>query len=272
MYPRSAVKPLQTVGMLRAGWAPDDDEQIALACASHSGEDAHITVVRRTLAAAGLDEADLDNTPDLPLDVTAARAWLRSGGGPDPLHQNCSGKHAAMLATCVAAGWPITEYRDPTHPVQQAIREAVEHLAGESVAGVTVDGCGAPLFAMSLAGLARAFARLATAADGPEQRVAAAMRRHPELVGGTGRDITLLMQGVPGLVAKDGAEGVQAAALPDGRCFALKVDDGAGRVRAPLSVAALDRLGADVAGVAALRTVAVLGHGAPVGELRVTLA
>jgi L-asparaginase II len=155
--------------------------------------------------------------------------------------------------------------------VQRAIRAAVEDLAGESVEGVTVDGCGAPLFALSLTGLARAFARLATAAGGSEQRVATAMRSHPDLVGGTGRDITLLMQGVPELVAKDGAEGVQAAALPDGRCLALKVDDGAGRARAPLAVAALERLGVDVAAVASLRTPPILGHGEPVGELRATL-
>ena len=271
MYPRSAVKPLQTVGMLRAGWAPADDEQVALACASHSGEPPHVAVVRRMLADAGLDEDALDNTPDLPLDVPAAHAWLRSGGEPDRLHQNCSGKHAAMLATCVAAGWPVTGYREPDHPVQQAIRAAVEDLAGERVEGVTVDGCGAPLFALSLTGLARAFTAVATAAGGPEQRVAAAMRHHPELVGGTGRDVTLLMAGVPGLIAKDGAEGVQAVALPDGRSLALKVDDGAGRARAPLAVAALERLGIDVTAVESLRTRPVLGHGQPVGELRTTL-
>jgi L-asparaginase II len=271
MYPRSAVKPLQTVGMLRAGWDPADDEQVALACASHSGEPMHIDVVRRTLNAAGFDESALDNTPDVPLDVTAARAFLRGGGEPDRVHQNCSGKHAAMLATCVAAGWPVTGYRDPSHPVQQAIRTAVEDLAGESVEGVTVDGCGAPLFALSLTGLARAFARLATAEDGPEHRVAAAMRGRPDLVGGSRRDITLLMAGVPGLVAKDGAEGVQAAALPDGRSLALKVDDGAGRARAPLAVAALERLGVDVTAVAPLGTPPVLGHDEPVGALRATL-
>ena len=272
MYPRSAVKPLQTIGMLRAGWAPADDEQVALACSSHSGEPVHIDVVRRILAAARLDELALDNTPDVPLDVTAARAFLRSGGEPDRLHQNCSGKHAAMLATCVAAGWPVTGYRDSGHPVQLAIRAAVEDLAGESIEGVTVDGCGAPLFALSLAGLARAFAALATASDGVEHRVATAMRRHPDLVGGANRDITRLMQGVPGLVAKDGAEGVQAAAMPDGRCLAVKVDDGAGRARAPVTVAALERLGVDVGAAAELRTVPVLGHGVPVGEVRATLA
>jgi L-asparaginase II len=273
IYPRSAVKPLQTVGLLRAGWDPDDEEQVALACASHSGEDEHLVVVRRILRAAGLDERDLDNTPDLPLEAAASRELLRGGGEPDRLHQNCSGKHAAMLATCVKAGWPVTGYRAPTHPVQLAVRGAVEDLAGERSAHVTVDGCGAPLFSLSLTGLARAFARLATAEPGtPERRVADAVRRHPHLVGGTGRDVTRLLAGVPGLVAKDGAEGVQAAALPDGRAVAVKIGDGSGRARAAVVVAALERLGVDTDPVAELRTVAVLGHGEPVGQLRATLS
>ncbi|HET7530866.1 MAG TPA: asparaginase [Mycobacteriales bacterium] len=273
IYPRSAVKPLQTVGLLRAGWDPDDEEQVALACASHSGEDEHLVVVRRILRAAGLDERDLDNTPDLPLEAAASRELLRGGGEPDRLHQNCSGKHAAMLATCVTAGWPVTGYRAPTHPVQLAVRGAVEDLAGERSAHVTVDGCGAPLFSLSLTGLARAFARLATAEPGtPERRVADAVRRHPHLVGGTGRDVTRLLAGVPGLVAKDGAEGVQAAALPDGRAVAVKIGDGSGRARAAVVVAALERLGVDTDPVAELRTVAVLGHGEPVGQLRATLS
>jgi L-asparaginase II len=273
VYPRSAVKPLQTLGLLRAGWSPGDEEQVALACASHSGEPVHVTVVRRILDAAGLDEGALDNTPDLPLDAAAAGTLLRAGGGADRLHQNCSGKHAAMLAACVAAGWPVTGYRDPSHPVQQAVREAVEDLAGERADHVTVDGCGAPLFSLSLTGLARAFARLAVASPGtPERRVADAVRHHPHLVGGTGRDITTLLRGITGLVAKDGAEGVQAAALPDGRAVAVKIEDGAGRGRAPVIVAALERLGVDIEPVAGLRTAAVLGHGEPVGQLRATLS
>jgi L-asparaginase II len=129
------------------------------------------------------------------------------------------------------------------------------------------------LFALSLAGLARSFARLASAGAGrTERRIAEAMRRHPQLVGGTGRDVTRLMAGVPGLVAKDGAEGVQAAALPDGRAVAVKIEDGAGRARAPVIVAALERLGVDTTGVADLRSVAVLGHGEPVGQLVATLS
>src|SRR4051812_10409884 len=125
-FPRSAMKPLQTLGMLRAGWQPSDDEQVALACASHSGERAHIDVVRRILAEAGLDESALDNTLGMPLAEADATARIRAGEGPDRLHQNCSGKHSAMLATCVASGWPTDSYRDPAHPLQAAIRAAIE--------------------------------------------------------------------------------------------------------------------------------------------------
>ncbi|MDQ1695226.1 MAG: hypothetical protein QOJ03_579 [Frankiaceae bacterium] len=269
MFPRSCAKPLQAVGMLRAGWSPTDDEQLAVACASHSGEPAHVAVVRRILAEAGRAEEDLDNTPDLPLDATAARDLLRSGGGPDRLHQNCSGKHAAMLGTCTAAGWAIADYRDPDHPLQRAIRATIEDLANENVAAVAIDGCGAPLLAVTLTGLAVAFGRLVCAEPGtPERRVADAMRAHPFLVGGTGRDVTALMTAVDGLLAKDGAEGVYAAATHDGDAVALKVEDGAGRARSPVMVAALRRLGVDAAALDALAATPVLGHGVAVGEVR----
>lgn len=265
MFPRSSLKPLQATALLAAGWRPADAEQVALACASHSGEQMHVDVVRRILASAGLDVTALQNTPDLPLNADAARARLRAGGDKDALHQNCSGKHAAMLATCVANGWPTETYLDPEHPVQVAIRTSVEQLCGERVTATAVDGCGAPLFAVSLAGLARAFARLASSS------VAAAMRARPDLVGGTGRDVTAAMRDITGLVAKDGAEGVYAAALPDGRAVALKVGDGAGRARGPVLAAALERLGVPPHDTASLRKVPVLGHGEPVGCVRAVL-
>jgi len=262
MFPRSSLKPLQTLGLLDAGWSPGDLEQVALSAASHSGEPRHVDVVRRILAAARVDESALDNTPDLPVGTMAARALVAAGGGPDRLHQNCSGKHAAMVATCVAAGRPVDGYRDPAHPVQVAVRAAVERLCGEPVAAVAIDGCGAPLFAVSLTGLARGFAALRGST------VASAMQRHPDLVGGTGRDVTDLMTAVPGLVAKDGAEGVYAALTSDGGAVAVKVHDGAARARLPLLLYGLDRLGVDVEPLQTL-VEPVLGHGEPVGSVRV---
>jgi L-asparaginase II len=272
VFARSSLKPLQALAFLRAGWQPSSDEEIALACASHSGEPAHLDVVRRILASAGLDDNALDNTPDMPLDAVAARAWAGVGGGPDSLHQNCSGKHAAMLATCASNGWPTDGYRDPAHPVQRAVKETVTELTGDDVAHTAVDGCGAALFSCTLRGLARAFARIATARDGSaEARVAAAMRNHPWLVGGTGRDVTTLMSAVTGLIAKDGAEGVYAAATADGRAVALKIADGAGRARAPVIVAVLRRLGVDDERIEPIATLPVLGHGDRVGEVRAVL-
>ncbi len=267
VFPRSSNKPLQAVGLLRAGWQPADEQELALATASHSGEPEHLAVVRRLLAGAGLDETALGNPPMLPLSEPAAEALLARGERPTALTMNCSGKHAAMLAACVANGWPVEGYLAQDHPVQQAMQAAIEELAGEPVLHVAVDGCGAPQHALTLPGLARAFARLAAAAPGtPERRTADAMRAFPQLVGGTGRDVTALMTAVPGLVAKDGAEGVYAVALPDGRAVALKVEDGAARARTPVLVAALRRLG--VEGLDELATLPVLGGGRVVGEVR----
>jgi L-asparaginase II len=268
LLPRSSLKPVQAVAMLRAG-VELDGELLALACASHSGEPRHLDGVRRILAGAGRTEDDLANTADLPLGAEVGAAWRAAGHGPSPLAQNCSGKHAAMIATCVAAGWPVEGYRDPAHPLQKAIRDVVGELTGDGdPVHTTVDGCGAPLYSCTLAGLARAFARLVRSAPGtPEHRVATAMAAHPAWVGGTGRTATDLMAGLPGLVCKDGAEGVCAAALPDGSALAVKVLDGSARPVPVVVTAALRALGADVP--ADLGRVAVLGGGEPVGEVRV---
>ena len=268
VLPRSSLKPLQAVGMLRAGLGLTG-APLALACASHSGEPVHIDLCRSVLAGAGLDEAALGNPPGLPLGSGAMEDLLRAGGHADPIHHNCSGKHAAMVATCVARGWPVDGYVDPGHPVQLAIRDAIEDLAGERVGVVATDGCGAPAFAVSLTGLARAFARLAIAPAGtPEAHVADAMRAHPGLVGGRGRGVTEMMHAVDGLVAKEGAEGVCAAALGDGRALALKVDDGARRALGPVVSAVLSRWDVSVAALDHWVAPAVLGGGEQVGELR----
>lgn len=251
-----------------------DGELLALAAASHSGEDFQVAGVRKILADAGLAEDALGCPAALPGDPDAQQAVLRSGGGPDAVHHNCSGKHAAMLATCVAAGWPTDSYTDPDHPLQAEIRRAIERLAAEQVAATGVDGCAAPLFALSLTSLARAFSALVQAAPGtPERRVADAMRAHPEWTSGSRRDERALMDRVPGLLVKAGAEGVQALALPDGRAAAFKIDDGdtARRARTPVTVALLQALGVPPGPLADLATSPVLGGNAVVGETRATL-
>ena len=164
MFPRSVNKPLQAAALLRA--LDLDGKLLALAAASHSGEDFHLAGVREILARAGLTEGALRCPPALPMDERAQRELVRRGGGPDRVQMNCSGKHAAMLACCVSAGWPVASYLDPAHPVQVAIRRTLEELAGEQVLVVAVDGCGAPLFGLSLTGLARAL-RVLVAAPAP---------------------------------------------------------------------------------------------------------
>ncbi|AHI00162.1 asparaginase [Kutzneria viridogrisea] len=271
-YPRSSNKPFQGLAMVRSGLALDG-ELLALACASHSGEPFHVEGARRILAGAGLTEDALQCTPDLPLGEQAKQALLAGGGQSAPIYMNCSGKHAAMLATCVHNGWSTHDYLEPGHPLQLAARTALEDLSGESVGAVGVDGCGAPLFAITLTGLARAFGRLAAAPAGtPERRVAEAMSRYPEWVGGTGRDVTELMAALPGSVAKDGAEGVYAIGLPDGSAVAVKIADGSTRARPVVVVAALRELGLDVSGLSALAEAPVLGHGRKVGGVRPAFA
>ncbi len=275
ILPRSCNKPIQALAMVRLG-LDLPDELLALVCASHSGEPFHLEGVRRILAVAGIEERALQTPPGFPLDDEAREAMIRDGVAENPTAMNCSGKHAGMLVTCALNGWDQATYREPDHPLQQAIAETFAELTGEPVAAVAVDGCGAPLLSASLTGLARAFARLATAPDGPEARVAGAIRHHPEWVSGTRRDERALLTALPGAIGKAGAESCYAVALPDGRAFALKTDDGAPRVRPVLMAAALRRSGVDaepgVDAAALWRTgvVELLGGGVPVGEIRAT--
>jgi len=267
MFPRSSSKPIQALAMLRAGLELDG-ELLALAAASHSGEPFHLEGVQRILAGAGLTEQDLQNTPDLPYDDSERRAWIASGREATALAQNCSGKHAAMLAACVAAGWDLATYREPQHPLQQLMERTLADLSGERVAATGIDGCGAPVMAVSLTGLARAFSRLASAHPGSDEaRVADAIRAFPQWLGGTGRDVTSLISGVPGLIAKDGAESVYAVGLADGRAVALKIADGGHRARPVVMAAALRRLGLHADVLDELAHARVLGHGIEVGSV-----
>lgn len=273
VLPRSSNKPVQALGMVRLGLDLPPD-LLALACASHSGEPFHLDGVRRILALAGLDESALQNIPDYPLDDAAKEAAIRAGDERSSLFMNCSGKHAAMLLTCVTNGWDTATYLSPDHPLQQGIAAAFAELTGEPVAVTAVDGCGAPLLSTSLTGLARAFRALAVAEEGPERRVADAIRAYPAFVSGTTRDERALLTAVPGAIGKAGAEACYAVALPDGRAFALKIDDGGARARPVAMAEALRRTGVpsdpgvDAEALDDTGRVAVLGAGEPVGEVR----
>ena len=265
VFPRSSNKPFQAMAMLTSG-APLAGPYLALASASHSGELIHTDRVQSMLDAAGFTEDDLGCPVAMPMDEGRRRDIIRVGGEPRRLYMNCSGKHAGMLTACRAAGWDAATYLSPDHPYQREVRAQVAAIAAEEPTATGIDGCGAPLFAISLVALARGFGRLTSSATGtPARTVADAMRAYPELVGGTGRDDTMLMQGIPGLLVKGGAEGVHTAALPDGRAVAVKIFDGGDRARMPVLVAALRHLGLDAPVLDELGTSVVRGGGVPVG-------
>ena len=260
MFPRSSNKPMQALGMLRNG-LDLDGELLALAGASHSGEAFHLDGVRRILASVGLDESALRTPRAYPIDDEARDEWVRAGHKADRITMNCSGKHAAMIATCKANGWLFhdrsreespdavwgrDDYRSPDHPLQQAIRTAVEDSAAEKVSYVAVDGCGAPILAITLSGLARSFGLFASATpDTLEGQVANAFRAFPDYASGSRRDESALMKAIPGLFCKAGAESVYAVGLPDGHGIAVKIEDGTPRARAVVMAATLQRLGLD---------------------------
>lgn len=267
MMPRSSNKPLQLVGMLRCGLELPPP-LLAVAMASHTGETMHVARVERLLTAAGLSADALRCPPAMPSDEEAARERSCAGLGPERIFMNCSGKHAAMVATCRLKNWPLETYLDPVHPLQLQLRSAVEDLSGETVVGVAVDGCGAPIFSISLIGLATAFHRMVTAADGSQERsVVEACLANPLLVSGTHRPDAALAAGVPGLFAKAGAEGVFAGALPDGRAFAVRTHDGAMRATFAVVGELLHRMGVTADVVETMRTGEVLGGGKPVGSV-----
>jgi L-asparaginase II len=272
IFPRSSNKPVQASAMVHAGLELPP-ELLALSASSHSGEAMHLDGVARILASTGLEETALQTPADFPLDSVERDAWIRAGKGPARIAMNCSGKHASMLATCRVQGWSIDDYLAPEHPLQLAISAHLANLAGEPIAHVGVDGCGAPVLALSLAGLARSLsASVQAEAGAPERRVVTAMRSHPELVGGSRRDVTAFMRDVPDLVAKDGAEGVYVMAFEDGRAGALKVCDGSDRARIVAAAALLVVMGVDEALVAGHREVPLLGGGRLVGRVRSPIA
>lgn len=231
IFPRSSNKIMQGLAMIRAG-LPAKGELLALSCASHSAESFHIEGVQSLLNAAGLDSDSLRCPADWPLDPVEKDSLIAEGIEKENIFMNCSGKHAAMLFTCVINGWDTRTYLEKDHPLQQLCKTTVEEVTGETVDHIGIDGCGAPVMSTSLIGLARAFGKFAgPAADENQKLIADAIKAHPEYLGGTRRDVTKLIQGVPGLIAKDGAEGVYAIGLGDGRALALKIEDGSDRAR-----------------------------------------
>ncbi len=268
VLPRSSNKPVQATALLAAGWTPRSGEELAIGAGSHNGEDGHRDLVAGMLAAVGLGADALGCPPALPMQEATRAGWLAAGRAPDRLAMNCSGKHAAMLSACVAAGWPTEGYLRRDHPLQQAVEARLGEAAGEPVTAVVVDGCGAPQHALSPAGLARGVLSLVRAAEGsPDRSVADAMRAHPWFVAGTGREDTDLMAAVPGLLVKGGADRVHVAALPSG-AVALKLVDGGDRGRTPALCAVLRRLGVAADVLAPWATSPLPGGNSVVGEVR----
>jgi len=263
IFPRSTIKSIQGAAMVRAGLKLEP-RLLALGCSSHSGSEEHLTAVREILSKAQLDESALQCMLDKPLGDAERRAW---GDKPaNRISMNCSGKHAAMLLTCVTNGWPIENYLDPAHPLQVAVKKELEALAGETITLTSTDGCGAPLFLISVLGLARAIRAITISTDPVHQSVLDASRAFPEMVAGKGRLTTQMIEAVPGLYMKDGAEAVEVASMPDGRTLVFKVSDGSLRPFRVLVHAGLKRLGID----SPYEAENVLGGDRVIGAIRAT--
>ena len=281
VFPRSSMKPFQAVAVMGAG-VPLEGASAVLATASHAGTPAHLSVVRKLLAQVQLTDDALRCPADWPLDTAARDELVRAGEHKHPLYMNCSGKHAAMLLACRVNGWPTESYLDPQHPIQQHIRDTVERFTGEKVVATGIDGCGAPVHAMSLLSLARGIQRIATASEGSPFALFrnAALLKNAVLadgwaIDGPGRANTVVIDEL-GVFAKGGAEGVMVMAAPDGTTVTLKVLDGSLRAASIVALRLLADAGAlshdDVDRVAPKLDLAVLGRGEPVGAIRPSYA
>lgn len=281
VFPRSSMKPFQAVAVMGAG-VPLEGASAVLATASHAGTPAHLSVVRKLLAQAQLTDHALRCPADWPLDAASRDDLVRAGEHRHPLYMNCSGKHAAMLLACRVNGWPTESYLDPQHPIQQHIRDTVERFTGEKVVATGIDGCGAPVHAMSLIALARGIQRIATASEGSPFALFrnAALLKNAVLadgwaIDGPGRANTVVIDEL-GVFAKGGAEGVMVMAAPDGTTVTLKVLDGSLRAASIVALRLLADAGAltheDVDRVAPKLDLAVLGRGEPVGAIRASYA
>ncbi len=277
ILPRSSMKPLQALGCLTAG-VTLEGEQLALSTASHSGTDRHAAVVREILASAGLGEDQLQCPPAWPGDTATRDEMVRELDQPARVRMNCSGKHATMLLACTANGWDLETYLDPQHPLQVHIREVIERLTGAKVSTMAIDGCGAPVYAMSLTALGRAAHRIATASERSPfalHRIAGtlvrAVRENPWAIDGPGRPDTIAIERL-GVFAKGGAEGIMIMTAPNGSTVALKTLDGSGRAATAIAISLLERVGAlsstDVTTTMAQLPLEITGGGREVGRIR----
>ncbi len=280
VLPRSTLKPLQALGCLTAG-ADLDGERLGLATASHSGTDRHVDVVRSILHLAGKGEDDLGCPPAWPGDTATRDEIVRELGAPSRIRMNCSGKHAAMLLACTVNGWDAATYLDLNHPLQMHIREVAERLTGTKLSIAAVDGCGAPVYGMSLTALARGIQRIATSSERSPfalHRHAAALVRavkdNPWTIDGPARPDTVVIDKL-GVFAKTGAEGMLVMAAPDGTTVALKVLDGSARAATVVALTLLVRVGAlpaaQVAQVLGSLPLTIQGGGKDVGAIRPTV-
>jgi L-asparaginase II len=260
IYPRSAIKSIQAAAMLKAGLKVEENE-LAIICASHSGSQSHINLVTKMLTSRGLSISQLKNAVDKPLGEKEKITW--GDKALSQLAQNCSGKHAGMLIACQQNGWDMNTYLDLDHPLQVAIKNEIEALSGEKVSATSVDGCGAPLFAISLIGLAKAISNLVKSKENLYQQIVSACIKYPELVAGDARLTTRMMRGVPGLFMKEGAEGVQVCALSDGRVIAIKIIDGSWRPVAPIIMEIFKRWGVEMPD----ENVKIYGGASVIGEV-----
>ncbi len=255
IFPRSAVKPLQALALLESGAAERfavSQAELALACASHGGEPFHVEAIGRWLARLGLDQTALECGAHPPLHAPSATRLVVAGRAPEPVHNNCSGKHTAMLAVARHLGAPLAGYTAADHPVQRRVAATLAAMAGvDAVPVPALDGCGLPTYPLTLGELATAYARLGDPAGLAADRraacrkICAAISAHPKLIAGSGRACTAIMTVAPKLVVKSGAEGVYGAALPAlGLGLALKVEDGGSRAAPAALLALLEAIGA----------------------------
>lgn len=274
---RSTLKFLQALASQEAG-AELHGEHLAIACASHAGTPLHIALVRDILGRAHLDERSLACPAAWPNDSASRDALIRANEPSASIYMECSGKHAAMLLACVASGWDTTTYLDPAHPLQRLIAQTIERFCGERIMATTVDGCGAPAHATSLAGLARSMSKFVTSQPGSPfgifrhaAEIASEVRAHGWTIDGPGRPNAVVIDQL-GVIAKTGAEGIMLMAAPDGTAVAIKILDGNGRaatlVGLQLLIAAGSVSAADAQRVVPELHLELFGAGRPVGAVR----